>query len=689
MDLELKDATESTDRASKELSDELRNWVEDIADHDFKDRDNWLHECENGVALCKLAMALDPSLKLKFAKKPMHYWGKRDNVLLFLDNYARKKVDIIFEAADLLEQEDTTSRNLKMVTNCLRAIAEYEHDAHQVALPGTQTRRKKADDATPAPVAVASPKKGEPAAFDGSMRRGSFSTRDGSPRRDRLNSTRMSSFAPESEKSPKSKAEEFRLTDEELAAKASEAVEAAKQRAKEEARKQRREDGEDIALTEEEEKEIAVAERAAEAKAAREEELQMAREAAEAVEQQRAEEEAARVAEAAEQREAEEAAAAAAKQAEKDEQEAAAQKVSTEASAKSLEETAKAAREKVKKEVAEKKKKEKESAARVAAKAAAEKAKKEAEARKEAARVAEEQAQAEREAEEQAKAEKEAEERERKEARKKEKEAAREAKAAAAAAEAEAEAAAAAAAEEAAGEGGAYDEDEDEASYHTSGTAAVSNKGSFRSHGGRSAGAGGSFRSAGGASGGYRDGHLEDSLNDPMSPPNEETVVNNEDIMMPRPGIMVASVDNQQKDELDRALEDALAATSGELGDLAVVRLDKGQYLLLPQKKVFHMKIIGGQLSVRVGGGYQPFDQWIGKATKLASKKHSAPITRLDHHVEALADAYKSGKPLPLYSHGDTSFGTRVCLSPITLATPLSTPPPPHTHTHTRRKARS
>ena len=67
--------------------------------------------------------------------------------------------------------------------------------------------------------------------------------------------------------------------------------------------------------------------------------------------------------------------------------------------------------------------------------------------------------------------------------------------------------------------------------------------------------------------------------------------------------------------EIDRAVETALrkrfdAHVAGNtLVDprVTVARLKKGQYLLLPQKKVFFLRLLANRLLVRVGGGWEAF----------------------------------------------------------------------------------
>ena len=71
-------------------------------------------------------------------------------------------------------------------------------------------------------------------------------------------------------------------------------------------------------------------------------------------------------------------------------------------------------------------------------------------------------------------------------------------------------------------------------------------------------------------------------------------------------------------DPIDQAVEKALLARSRDPAynseeGIQVVRLKRGQYLLLPLKKVFFCRILSGHLMVRVGGGWESFEVWLSR----------------------------------------------------------------------------
>ena len=93
-------------------------------------------------------------------------------------------------------------------------------------------------------------------------------------------------------------------------------------------------------------------------------------------------------------------------------------------------------------------------------------------------------------------------------------------------------------------------------------------------------------------------------------------------------------------DEIDAML----AAEFGEgdlIGQGRIVRIKKGQYLLAPEKKVFCMRVIGGKLMVRVGGGWETFKKWSEHVGKLQATNaiHSSPIKTNEYGLG------KKGKP--------------------------------------------
>eukprot|EP00755_Sulcionema_specki_P017666 Sspe_Gene.64945::Locus_38465_Transcript_1_1_Confidence_1.000_Length_2090::g.64945::m.64945 len=121
-------------------------------------------------------------------------------------------------------------------------------------------------------------------------------------------------------------------------------------------------------------------------------------------------------------------------------------------------------------------------------------------------------------------------------------------------------------------------------------------------------------------------------------------------------------------DEIDEKLaENVNKAGVGADVPTRVVRVKKGQYIILPQKKVMHMRVLRGMLMVRVGGGWSDFHSWLAhmqqfSASHFASKNISAiskPVQRaVDKAVEKadvleestrsnLSGTQKSTKPLP------------------------------------------
>eukprot|EP01059_Diplonema_ambulator_P010665 TRINITY_DN2067_c0_g2_i1.p1 TRINITY_DN2067_c0_g2~~TRINITY_DN2067_c0_g2_i1.p1 ORF type:complete len:571 (+),score=122.31 TRINITY_DN2067_c0_g2_i1:65-1714(+) len=85
-------------------------------------------------------------------------------------------------------------------------------------------------------------------------------------------------------------------------------------------------------------------------------------------------------------------------------------------------------------------------------------------------------------------------------------------------------------------------------------------------------------------------------------------------------------------DEIDEAVGEAIktrAAVDADasLAGARVVRIKKGQYLLMPQKKVFYMRILRGQLMVRVGGGWETFSQWLDHLKQFSASHFSSKAT--------------------------------------------------------------
>eukprot|EP01061_Rhynchopus_euleeides_P013327 TRINITY_DN232_c0_g1_i4.p1 TRINITY_DN232_c0_g1~~TRINITY_DN232_c0_g1_i4.p1 ORF type:complete len:670 (+),score=317.56 TRINITY_DN232_c0_g1_i4:71-2080(+) len=126
-------------------NNDLREWVEDLAEHKFNDKEAWLDECDSGIVFCKMAMSIEKGLKLKYSKMAKIFWMKRDNVLLFVQ-WLREKLEpsAIFDIQELLEQENTTTKNHDKVRLCLAALAEWANENHGTDLPGDKRKRAEA-----------------------------------------------------------------------------------------------------------------------------------------------------------------------------------------------------------------------------------------------------------------------------------------------------------------------------------------------------------------------------------------------------------------------------------------------------------------------------------------------------------------------------------------------------------------
>eukprot|EP01061_Rhynchopus_euleeides_P045614 TRINITY_DN828_c0_g1_i1.p1 TRINITY_DN828_c0_g1~~TRINITY_DN828_c0_g1_i1.p1 ORF type:complete len:508 (+),score=119.01 TRINITY_DN828_c0_g1_i1:65-1588(+) len=95
-----------------------------------------------------------------------------------------------------------------------------------------------------------------------------------------------------------------------------------------------------------------------------------------------------------------------------------------------------------------------------------------------------------------------------------------------------------------------------------------------------------------------------------------------------------------ETDPIDKAVEKALLARSEDPAfdseeGIQVVRLKRGQYLLLPHKKIFFVRILSGHLMVRVGGGWQAFDVWISRVKGFSG--HGNQLTANDRIPSSLA----------------------------------------------------
>ena len=119
---------------------EIREWVEGLARHKFQSATTWIDEMDSGSVLCKMLEGIDPTLKVKFKAKPFGYWGKRDNLSLFLDVVKYKcelDTSFIFEITDILNQEGTRKGNPTNVVTSLYHLSKLAHEKYGTEPPGT------------------------------------------------------------------------------------------------------------------------------------------------------------------------------------------------------------------------------------------------------------------------------------------------------------------------------------------------------------------------------------------------------------------------------------------------------------------------------------------------------------------------------------------------------------------------
>ena len=132
------------------MMDDMREWIEQLSGHEFKDPQNWVAECDNGLVLLKLLESIDKSLiNIKYNKRPNHFWAKRDNLNLVVDTLKEKmELEVIFEIGDLLQQEDTETINLSNVMATLDCLAIYCYEKYGIPPPGEKraTREVEAEE---------------------------------------------------------------------------------------------------------------------------------------------------------------------------------------------------------------------------------------------------------------------------------------------------------------------------------------------------------------------------------------------------------------------------------------------------------------------------------------------------------------------------------------------------------------
>eukprot|EP01060_Flectonema_neradi_P013665 TRINITY_DN2039_c2_g1_i1.p1 TRINITY_DN2039_c2_g1~~TRINITY_DN2039_c2_g1_i1.p1 ORF type:complete len:403 (+),score=100.67 TRINITY_DN2039_c2_g1_i1:56-1210(+) len=132
----------STDASADQqvVEAEIREWVEGLAKYKFQSPSTWIAEMDNGVVLCRMLEGMDPSLKVKYKAKPFGYWGKRDNLSLFLDVVKYKcelDTSFIFEITDILNQEGTRKGNPTNVVTSLYHLSKLAHEKYGTEPPGT------------------------------------------------------------------------------------------------------------------------------------------------------------------------------------------------------------------------------------------------------------------------------------------------------------------------------------------------------------------------------------------------------------------------------------------------------------------------------------------------------------------------------------------------------------------------
>ena len=510
-------------------NNDLREWVEVLADVKFKDPVEWMNECDDGIALCKLGMGIEPGLKLKYSKMAKIFWMKRDNVLVFV-KWLNLHLDesIVFDITDLLEQENTTTKNHAKVKLCLASLATWAHETHGTELPGDRRRARAASGGTPraASQTPVTPKTDH--SLSTSLRDATEAAAEAAAKRAAADREAREALAKK-EREEKDKRERARL------------AEAERHRDEEEKRERERE-------------------REREVKERRERELEKEREAMDKRDQDRREKEDRFRKE----KEEKEALEASSRRMEKDR----ADKVRAERDRLDLE------RLEQKREAEQAKKQREEERAR------------KIEAEKEEQRAS---AQAKRDLAEKQKAERDAKEKE-----------AREAKAksmAEAAAKREKEAQA----RKESAEARANERREKEREIALA-KPALSNK--------------------------------MDKLSKPREAPLQSFVEGDEP-----ENVVIAAGEAKHKatrgqeyrhapgDDIDLAVEQEILGKAAELdpqGLVGLVRVKRGQYLLLPQKKLFHIKLVSGNPMVRVGGGFVPFETWYEKVATHAENLKGA-----------------------------------------------------------------
>ena len=85
-----------------------------------------------------------------------------------------------------------------------------------------------------------------------------------------------------------------------------------------------------------------------------------------------------------------------------------------------------------------------------------------------------------------------------------------------------------------------------------------------------------------------------------------------------------------EDDEIDYAVDAALRLQEEnaiEPLDIQLIRIKKGQYLMLPHRKLLYMTTQSGKLMVRVGGGWIGFDLWYERQQRKLGYRPAIPTT--------------------------------------------------------------
>eukprot|EP01062_Namystynia_karyoxenos_P075405 TRINITY_DN726_c0_g2_i1.p1 TRINITY_DN726_c0_g2~~TRINITY_DN726_c0_g2_i1.p1 ORF type:complete len:570 (+),score=160.20 TRINITY_DN726_c0_g2_i1:38-1747(+) len=136
--------------AERERDDQLReldvrDWLERVLDMSFEaPRDGahykWIEELQNGAHLCRLLECISPELKVKYQKRPVGVWAKRDNLSIFIDRIKSDLVGVpsavLFEITDLLPSDGSGEWHPRNVVTCLYHLIKIAHERYGVEPPG-------------------------------------------------------------------------------------------------------------------------------------------------------------------------------------------------------------------------------------------------------------------------------------------------------------------------------------------------------------------------------------------------------------------------------------------------------------------------------------------------------------------------------------------------------------------------